>query len=203
MTQLRKSIFYLVLVTLAMTVSTNAFSLCAFDPVVKVSAFFPTSKKICRIYSSVMPYYELEINKNFCENWQFWLGGGYVSDRGKALGCKTKTSMWLVPLSTGLKYLYPLNQCLNLYAGAGACYSLFHTKDSSRYVHKNNFQDTLGGIFKLGCFFNLTGQLFGDVSLEYLYQRFSFSHHSSRHYTLRHHVDMSGFKIGGGIGCRY
>ncbi len=195
--------FFLAFIGFWMPINIEASCLSGFEVEAKISAFFPSSKIIRRIYSDAIPYYELEIAKPFCNNWEAWLGVGYLSNDGYALGCKNKTSFYLIPVTFGLKYLYSINPCMDLYTGAGACWSFLNNKDHSPFVHKNISDDALGGIFKLGFIYRIKEHVFIDIFTEYLYQHFSFKHHYEDHYTLRHNLNMSGFKIGGGLGFNF
>jgi outer membrane protein len=183
-----------------MSINVEASCSSEFEVEAKVSAFFPSSKIIRRIYSDVIPYYELEIAQRFCNDWQVWLGAGYLSKDGHAIGCKNKTSFRLIPVTLGLKYLCSVNHCMDLYTGAGACWSFLKNKDHSPFVHKNISNEALGGIFKLGLIYRVKENIFIDIFTEYLYQHFSFKRHYEDHYTLRHNINMSGFKVGGGLG---
>ena len=194
--------FFLALIAL-MPINIQASCLSGVEVEAKISAFFPSSKIIRRIYSDAIPYYELEIAKPFCNHWQVSLGLGYLSNDGHAIGCKNKTSFHLIPVTLGLKYLYSINSCMDIYTGAGACWSFLKNKDHSPFVHKNISDDALGGIFKLGFIYRIKEHIFIDIFTEYLYQHFSFKHHFKDHYTLRHNLNMSGFKIGGGLGFTF
>lgn len=194
---------FLLYITFWMPITAEASCLSGFEVETKVSAFFPSSKIIRRIYSDVIPYYEFEITKPFCNDWQVWLGAGYFSNEGHAIGCKNKTSFLLIPVTFGLKYIYSISDCMDLYTGAGACWSFLKNKDHSSFVHKNISNNALGCICKLGFIYRVKENIFIDIFTEYLYQHFSFKHHYAEHYTLRHNLNMSGFKIGGGLGFNF
>ena len=195
--------FFLILISFWMPMDLEASCLSGFEVETKVSAFFPSSKIIRRIYSDTVPYYELEIAKTFCNDWQVWLGVGFLSNDGRAIGCKNKTSFRLIPITLGLKYLYSVNSCMDLYTGAGACWSFLKNKDHSPFVHKNISDEALGGIFKLGFIYRIKERVFIDIFTEYLYQHFSFKRHYEDHYTIRHNLNMSGLKIGLGLGFNF
>lgn len=195
--------FFLAFIGFWMSINIEASCLSGVEVEAKISAFVPSSKIIRRIYSDAIPYYELEVAKPFCNDWQVWLGVGYLSNDGHSIGCENKTSFQLVPVTFGLKYLYSINPCMDLYTGAGACWSFFKNKDHSPFVHQNISNNALGGIFKLGFIYRIKEHVFIDIFTEYLYQNFSFKHHYEDHYTIRNNLNMSGFKIGGGLGFNF
>jgi opacity protein-like surface antigen len=190
-------------IALWMPITTEASCLSGFEVETKVSSFFPSSKIIRGIYSDAIPYYELEVAKPFCNDWQVWVSLGYLSNKGYAMGCNNKTSFRLIPITLGLKYLCSISDSMDLYAGAGACWSFFKNKDHSSFVYKNISNNALGGLFKLGFIYHVKKNIFIDIFTEYLCQHFSFKHHYEHHYTLRHNLNMSGFKIGGGLGFNF
>jgi outer membrane protein W len=195
--------FFFLLIAFLISTNAEASYFSGMEVEAKISAFFPSSKKVRRLYSKSMPYYELEISKKFCNNWQVGLSGGYVSKRGHAIGCRNRTCFRLIPLSLGLKYLYPFNPCINLYVGAGISWSFFKNKDHSPFVHETNNCDAVGGLFKIGFTYAVKECIFIDIFTEYLHQKFSFSRHYKQHYTVRHHLNMSGFTFGGGLGFNF
>ncbi len=202
--------FFLSFIGLWAPININAFycdadTLCSseFEVEVKFSAFFPSSKIVRCIYSDVMPYYEIEVSKPFCNDWQMWLGAGYISNHGHAIGCGNKTDFQLIPITGGIKYFYQITPCIDLYAGAGACVSFFNNRDHSPFVHKSVFDGALGGIFESGLTYFIQDRIYLNVFTEYLYQHFSFKHKYEEHYTIRHNLNMSGLKIGGGIGIEF
>jgi len=195
--------FFLVFITLWIPKQIEASSLSGLEVETKVSAFIPSSSVIRRIYSDVIPYYELEISKPFWNDWQVFLGVGYLSNEGHAIGCDHKTSLRLIPVTLGLKYVSRINSLIDLYAGAGACVSFLKNKDHSPFVHENISDQALGGIFKLGLIYRIKQHIFIDIFTEYLYQHFSFRHHYEDHYTIRHNLNMSGIKIGAGLGYNF
>lgn len=190
----------LLLITLCFT-NIYAISECRFDSIeAKVSAFFPSAHVTRQIFSTVMPYYEFEIAHLFCNNWQLWLNAGYLTDKGHAIGSQNKTTIQLVPLTFGLKYFYPFKSSWDFYAGAGIVCSFLKDKDYSPFVHKNISQKTAGGIAKLGFMYQCNTSFFIDFFTEYIYQKFSFHCIYPEHFTVRNNFNMSGLKIGGGIG---
>jgi opacity protein-like surface antigen len=195
--------FFLIFITFWMPINVEASCLSGFEVETKVSVFIPSSKIIRRIYSDAMPCYEFGISKKFCNDWQVCLDAGYVSDRGHAIGCKKKTNFRFIPLTLVLKYYYPLSSCIDCYAGLGPSWSFFKNKDHSHFVHKSISKEALGAIFKLGFIYAVKDYIFLDIFTEYLSQHFSFKRHYADHYTIRHHLNMSGLKIGVGLGFNF
>jgi hypothetical protein len=170
----------------------------------RVAYFRPSSKKVQEIYGDGWADYQIEISKGFGENWRAWLGVSGFEKSGHSLGFHDKTKLSLIPVTLGAKYLFCLDACTKLYVGAGICYSSLSIKDHSNYVHEHISKGRVGGLFQVGVYYVFTEHFFADIFVDYLYQRFDFSKsHDYSQYVERHDLNLSGFKVGGGIGIKF
>lgn len=110
-------------------------SSCLFSLDAKVGAFFLLNSTARDLYGPVLPAFTLEGNVNVYKGLTVWLDGSYIVGNGS--NSYGWSHLNFIPLSLGLKYVYPVMQSLDFYAGAGACYSFLITRDHSPYVHKN------------------------------------------------------------------
>jgi outer membrane protein W len=109
----------------------------------------------------------------------------------------------MVPLAVGLKYFMEICPDLDFYVGGGMTYSFLNIHDHSPYVHRHVTKNTIGGTAKAGLVYFFCDCWFIDASVDYIYQRFSFKQSHSEPYVVRHDLDMSGMKVGAGIGVAF
>lgn len=159
----------------------------------RVSAFFPSDKLFRKIYGDCLVNYEIEIGKVFCNNYELWANVGWLSKHGKSSPLLDKTRFENTTLSAGGKYIYPINACLQLYLGLGINGSFVHVHNNSHYVKRNVNKEGVGGVAKLGLYYELYDNLFLEIFSDYLYQRMHF----------RRNIQIGGVKVGGGVGFTF
>lgn len=180
------------------------FDLGSLNFVGKYSAFFPFSSKVGRIYNDALPCLELETNINVCGNWIGFFNAGYIWDEGRSLGLSNKTEFSLVPLTLGLKRLWCFGESTDVYLGAGLAYSYLSTHDHSEFVRQHTHKWGFGGIFKTGFYYYYSDCFFFEGFADYLYQPYNFASSSNDgHFVEGTHLDMSGIKVGLGIGMNW
>lgn len=171
----------------------------------KYAAFFPVSQKIRRLYHSVIPTVELEIAQRFCPCWQAFANLGYIfSNEGSSLRCKKQTKLELVPATLGIKYVCSLDQCLDVYIGAGLTYSFIRIKDKTPSIKHHLSKSGFGGQLKTGFMYYVCPYIFFEGFFDYMYQTFHFSKHTSKtHFRSKQSPQFSGFKLGFGLGIGF
>lgn len=169
----------------------------------RVAYYHPTSKRVREIYKDGWADYQVEISSQWKENWQLWTGVSGFSEKGRSTGFDDSTKLTLIPLSLGVKYIFDEICSTKFYVGAGACYSWLTIHDHSRYVHEHTRKKAFGGIFQFGAYYNVTESIFANAFVDYLYQRFHFPSESYSPYVKRNDLNMSGFKIGVGLGMSF
>ena len=176
---------------------------CYFTFEGRASAYIPFEKRIRKIYSSPLGLYEGEIVVPIRHGWAGYFSAGYIKSTGKSIGLHDKTSLQMVPLTWGFKKFWEIS-CVDVYFGAGLVYSLLQIHDHALHIQRHISKNALGGTVSLGTQFFFTDDWFINASVEYVYQRFSFKNtHSDNHFVERHDLDMSGIKLGAGIGFTF
>lgn len=165
----------------------------------KVSAFFPSSKTVRRSYSNVIPYYELEFSRKVFCGFEGFFGVGIMHDKGDAKGSHKHNQFTLVPLTLGLKYTWPIESWIDFYLGAGATWAYLNAHNHYYNFHQKIDDSSFGGVFKTGFVSRCFNCFTIDVFVEYLSQPFCFHRDGPVVGNLKHHLNMSGFKLGAGI----
>lgn len=192
------------------------------DGVLKISYFQPFSNRVKDIYCSGWTDYEAEITANFVTNlgycsdcpiyWGFFSGVNGFSIKGHAEGCHSKTRLELIPVQCGIKCYFPIYCNVTMYLGAGGCYSFLNIHDNNPYVKRHLRKQNFGGIIKSGISYHFCEWGFFNVFIDYLFQEFRF--HSTKFITYNYgrpeenyiggnNVNMSGYKIGLGLGLTF
>jgi hypothetical protein len=168
----------------------------------RIAAFLTTNKEVRQIYSSAWADYQVQIGKRIWNDWQIFAEFSGSQKLGHSfLGDKTKLRVF--PITLGAKYFFNLYPCLDAYIGGGVAYSFLRIRDESPYVHHHTSKGQFGGVIKTGLIYTFCNCWFVDVFADYLFQRFSFHGVSCDPYVTRHTANLSGFKIGGGIGFNF
>lgn len=167
----------------------------------KAAYFFFTDSRIRDIFSTGTGIYGLEVSYQ-AWNWLYgWASGSFLTKEGHSTAAHHRTHVTLVPLALGLKFVHSFN-CFDFYAGLGALYSYFHTKDHSPYVIPSTSKWGWGGTAKVGLLFYPYKCLFIDIFSDYSYMKFDVHKHSERT-IYSHDPNFSGVSIGGGIGWQF
>lgn len=183
-----------------------------------------SSKAIEKIYTNSWLDYQVEGAKRVHRLWEVWGGICWASKHGHTRrtygSCdykfKDSTKMFILPVSLGLKFIYPILPFIDIYAGVGVCYSFLKIKNFCKEEYsywglhrspfkKNIYKSRLGGVFKLGFQYALSDSTFFDVFADYYLQHFHFSHKKgkSNRNIFNHDLDCSGFKFGAGFGVYF
>lgn len=191
---------------------------------VRGAYYQPTSKQLRKVYSSCLLDYQVTAAKRihrYCEiwgelDWTIKEGSAHRHDDEGFYGFKDRTRISILPVSLGLKLVYPISNCVDIYAGAGISYSFLRLrnrcKEDDSYwsfsyspLKKEIYKNTVGGLFKVGFQLALSDSTFLDVFADYTAQRFRFSHHEdeSGRSLFKHSLDCSGFKFGAGLGVYF
>ncbi len=188
---------------------------------VRGAYYQPSSKAVRKIYSSGWMDYQVEASYRIHDFFEIFGGVNWASKQHGHIqplsyGFKNQTKMYILPLSLGAKFIYPILPCVEIYLGAGVCYSFLkihnHCKEEYYYwglsrapFKKNIYKSNEGAVFKVGLQFDLGDRVFLDLVVDYFSQRFRFSHHEdlTRRCIFKHYVDCSGFKYAAGLGVYF
>lgn len=199
----------------------------------KVAYYRPSSHRVRKIYRDGWADYQLELSKAFgfgceCEkNWRVWAGVSGFSVSGRSYlscydqfghsadcysfggysgsGFRDRTTLRMIPINLGVKYLFDINPCISVYLGGAACYSFLRIRDHSEYVHEHVRKNDWGGLIQSGVYYHVTPSVFVSAFADYLFQRFHFSSHYASHsrYVERNDLNMNGYKLGVGVGVTF
>ena len=156
---------------------------------------------------------------------EVWGGVNWANKRGCTRlvyvdndALKNNSRIFILPLSFGFKFIFPILPRMDVYIGAGVCYSFLKIKSfyNERYSYsgysysssshssfkKEIYKNDFGALFKLGFQFALSDSTFLDFFTDYYAQRFCISHHTHDD-SIGHNLDCSGFKFGIGLGVYF
>ena len=119
------------------------------------------------------------------------------------------TKLFLMPIGLGLKYFVPFANSTgrftgDFYVGLGVEPTYLQTKDSSPYVYRNHSKWGVGGIAKVGAYFNLPRNFFIDVFVDYSFDWVkNKSCAAPEGVVVPTTANVSGAIFGAGIGYRF
>lgn len=172
-----------------------------FLPEVKAAYFYPLDSRTRDIYSDGAVY-GLELNMESCWCIYPWISGQYFCVDGRSIGEDDKTTLRLVPLGIGLKYMFCCESCWRPYVGLGFGATYLHTKDDSNFVKRTRSKWGYGLIVKGGSYFYFSDCWFFDIFIDYTWMKLSFSG-STDPFIIGKKADISNIAVGGGIGVNF
>lgn len=111
--------------------------------------------------------------------------------------------IWILPLTLGSRYTFHFTPCFELYVGAGACLTFVDIQYDSHHFEDYASKIGMGAVLKSGARYNWGEYTFIDFFVDYFIQEMSLSR-SERDLGLDdNHVNLSGLKIGLGIGVYF
>lgn len=187
---------------------------------VRVAYYQPSAKKVRKVYSSGWLDYQVLTSKRFSNFFEVWGGVSWANKHGHTRSYdedwRDHTRLSIVPLSLGVRGIYPLFCSIEFYVGAGVCYSFLHVRNHcrddysfygvsrspfKRDIHRSDF----GAIVQTGFHYTLCEDVFLDFFADYFSQQFDFPSKDSRahRYVFKNHLNCSGFKLGAGLGVYF
>lgn len=220
-------LFFALLISPFGLVATDCIPDCECDTdwtlEVRGAYYYLPNKSLKRVYTSHWIDYEVEAAKRVHPFIEIWGGVSWASKQHghtrRTYGeyhdvFRDRTKIFVLPVSLGLKFIYPIFPFVDVYIGGGACYSFLKIKNFckehysymglshspfKKAIYKNEF----GGIFKVGFQFAMSDSTFLDFFADYYAQRFHLSHRRDRRDVFNRNVDCSGFKFGAGFGVYF
>ncbi len=169
---------------------------------VGVSYYYFQSSVLRDIYDNGAANYRASISQNIWNNLDLWAGASYLHKNGKSLNAHERTSIQIVPVSLGLKYILPLNlSCVDLYLNGAFKYFFFKTHDHSDFVKEHRHKSGLGGVFGAGSYFNVSKHFFLDLFVDYSFKHMHFS--NAQPNITGHSLQIGGWDFGGGLGYQF
>jgi outer membrane protein len=147
--------------------------------------------------------------------WRVWVGVNGFSRKGESIGFDDRTRLQLIPINFGLKIFYPIFCNTKVFIGGAACYSFLRIRDHSEYVRKHTRKEDWGGLIQSGITYNFCDWGVVSAFADYYFQRFDFHStdyssfygsgysYNDHRYIERHSLDMSGYKVGVGLGVTF
>lgn len=187
---------------------------------VRGAYYYVPNKSLKRVYTDNWIDYEVEAAKRIHPFIEIWGGVNWATKHGHTkrdyygITFKDSTRIFVLPVSLGLKVIYPLFPYVDVYAGAGVCYSFLKIKNfckehysylgfSDSPFKKAIYKNEFGGVFKVGFQVAMSDSTFLDFFVDYYAQRFHLSHKTDPRDVFKRHVDCSGFKFGAGFGVYF
>lgn len=176
---------------------------------IRGSYFYPTSKELRNGFSRVWLDYQFEVETDIACNWQTWANVGWtLKEGGKHFfdGYEEKTRLWILPISTGVRYLIPVTRCVNLYLGAGVSYTIVRAQEKYPYfsdAKKYESDGHWGLVGKSGLQWTLSDYTFLEIFADYYNHHFKVSRRIYSYSFRDQKIDLSGFKFGLGFGVYF
>ena len=186
---------------------------------VRGAYYYLPSGPVKKVYTHNWIDYEVEVAKRVHPFVEVWGGVAWASRHGHteknydSYGTffKDSTRIFVLPVSLGLKAIYPLFPYVDVYVGAGVSYSFLKIKNfcKERYSYwglshspfkKAIYKNEFGGVFKAGFQVTLSDSTFLDFFVDYYAQTFRLSHKDDVRDVFKRSIDCSGFKFGAGFG---
>ncbi len=195
---------------------------------VRGAYYQPSSKRFSRVFTKHLLDYQVEAAKRIFPFGEIWAGVSWASKRAHTQygseydsygfgEFRNRPKIFILPVSLGGKFIYPIMPRVDVYAGAGVCYSFLkiknHFKHYDSYAEgsfhhsfkKVIYKQNWGAIFKLGFQIAMSESTFLDFFADYYSQFFHISHHKEgiAHSLDKHELDCSGFKLGLALGVYF
>ena len=164
------------------------------DTEIRVGYFYPTSHRFRKIFRGARLDYEIETVQAFHRHFAVWANVSWFPKSGHSIGEQDRTTVNLVPLCIGLKYIAWVNCWTRFRFGAGPSYFFLNTSDhgcacGGKHPSYSNF----GGVIKSDISHFFSCNLYLSLFFDYLYLPV---HSSGIH-------DASGVKTGLGLGYHF
>ena len=189
---------------------------------VRGAYYYLPNKTLKGVYTSDWIDYQVEAAKRVHPFIEVWGSVDWAQKHGHTRreygsynhAFKDSTKIFVLPVSLGLKVIYPLFPYVDVYVGGGICYSFLKIKNFckehysdwglshspfKKAIYKNQF----GGVFKTGFQVAMSDSTFLDFFVDYYAQRFDLSHKADPRDVFKKHIDCSGFKFGAGFGVYF
>lgn len=176
----------------------------------------PQSKILREKFGNSWFDFQVETSTFVCENIELFLGVDWIIKRRNFHGyscyfsehccsCHDRDYLrfWLLPFTFGAKYHYFFTPCLSAYLGAGGAVTAVNIERHSYFFKDYAAIVDVGAIFKSGLHFDYGNYTFFDVFVDYFYQQVRLNQWERRVGLDRHVIDLSGLKIGLGLGVYF
>lgn len=159
----------------------------------RTAAFIPSSHLFKKIYGNTGVDFQLQGAAGIGKNLEVWSNLDWFSKSGRSVGGHHRTIVRIANFSFGANFVYPLNSRYQFYIGAGPAFGGIWLKNMPPHHHEHSSKTVFGGFVKTGLYYTVVDMLYLDLFVDYLYQPVRF----------KSHVNIGGFKTGGGISVKF
>lgn len=162
----------------------------------RAAAFYHVDERFRRIYGRVSPNVQLEASTKTGYCIDLWFNMDYFSEFDKPRNHCGRTTIDLLTVSFGPKWVYPLDNCVDFYFGIGPSFAKawLENRFSCRGVKEQYKKFGYGGVAKSGLYIYICPGIVMDIFADYFYQPFHFNGNL---------VKLGGFKTGVGLGKQF
>jgi opacity protein-like surface antigen len=169
----------------------------------RAACLFPQDRRIRKIYGKAIAEWELEVDVSLDDReygWDGFFNLAYYQKSGRSTCslAKRHTEMRNVAATLGALYEFEAYSRVHPYLGLGLGAAYVHFHNQSSHVKRSVNRWGVAFLAKSGVKFDVTGNFFLDLFVDYSYYLFNFN---KGH--CRNNVNTGGFLIGGGIGYRF
>jgi hypothetical protein len=169
----------------------------------RVGYFLPSSSIIRKLFPKGWMDYAIEGSYRLEDTrWCAWGNLGYGFKQGHSIPLYNKKSLWIVPISLGLagSFEFPVIP-LTLRLGVGASYSWLGTHNQSDIVKSKVNKGAYGFVFKTNLHYLYWRSFYANAFADYSYTLFN--HVNSDGCIQRYKLNLSGVRVGLGLGVEF
>ncbi len=167
----------------------------------KVGYFFFTDSSMSEVFNEGGLDLQLSGSYPFYKILNIYVSVEYLEKSGHSTGAHQKTSLWEIPVSLGLKPIFPITDFMQYYITIGPRYFFIHVHNRSSDVPKTMTANGCGGFVNTGFNFIVDTHFLIDIFAEYSFKTLKFHSHQSGTEGLNPQV--GGLTIGGGLGYAF
>lgn len=166
----------------------------------KAAYFLPSDKCVKKMYGNGGALFGPELTFRVYDNWYGFASIDFLTKHGHSIGLCNRTTMSLMPIGLGFKYLVPF--CYgDFYVGLGFQPVRLKTTNCSTGVEPLTINWGFGGIAKIGSFFTLPDHWFIDLFIDYSFVKVGGKKCAPGVVPIK--ANLNGAIFGGGIGYRF
>jgi hypothetical protein len=182
---MKKTIFFVVFfMIISVAVSTASTRIVA-----KAKYFMPSEQAFKDIYGSGTMYGG-EIDIGIWQNFELCISGQSFTKKGELTFTEEETTLKILPVGIGIKYVHPVGGTVEIYGGIGINYYSYKEENPIGSVSTNK----TGYFGTIGTYVKVVDGLFIDLFLDYSYCKIKPEELS---------VNIGGLGIGAGIGYEF
>ena len=181
---------------------------CCYDnnrPILefRASYFFPFSKIVRDLVHSGGANIALEATIPVWRKLNVWTGIDYFSRSGRMTDIDASVHLTIVPVTVGLKYIYPLRQYYGIYGGAGVRYYFVEMVNRLEPIYRTVHRSGVGGIIEIGNMFYIGEHFVIDIFTAFSFTKVNGIGGDLPPNATSTSIDVGGWNIGAGLGYKF